>query len=123
MLRVGLTGSIAVGKTFVCGCFRELGCYALDADKIAREVVEPGTEGLRKIISGFGSDILGPNGRVDRKKLGCIVFADEDKRNFLNSIVHPLVIEAQDRWLSECEKADPEGIAIVPIRLVKTLTS
>lgn len=118
MLKVGLTGSIAVGKSFVCECFRELGCHVLDADKVTREVVQPGTEGLKEILHKFGSDVLLPNGELDRKKLAALVFANEDQRNLLNSIVHPLVIGAQDRWLSECEKADPEGIAIVDAALM-----
>jgi dephospho-CoA kinase len=118
MLKIGLTGSIAVGKSFVCECFGELGCHLLDADKTAREVVEPGTLGLQRVINGFGIDVLQPNGELDRKKLGAIVFGDEDKRKLLNSIVHPLVIECQDRWLAERELADPEGIAIVDAALM-----
>ena len=118
MLSVGLTGSIAVGKSFVCECFRELGCYVLDADKTAREVVEPGTLGLQKIVNEFGIDMLQPSGALDRKKLGSIVFADEEKRTLLNSIVHPLVIEKQDAWLDECARNDPDGIAIVDAALM-----
>jgi dephospho-CoA kinase len=64
MLKVGLTGSIAVGKSFVCECFRELGCHVLDADQTSREVVAPGTEGLRRIAREFGSDILTPDGNL-----------------------------------------------------------
>ena len=118
MLRVGLTGSIAVGKSFVLQCFHELGCHVLDADLTAREVVEPGTIGLRQIVNAFGFDVLQANGRLDRKKLGSIVFGDEGKRELLNSIVHPLVIESQDRWLSECAAHDPAGIAIVDAALM-----
>ena len=118
MLKVGLTGSIAIGKSFVCDCFRELGCHVLDADKTAREVVEPGTAGLLQIVREFGNYILQSTGELDRKKLGGIVFADEEKRKLLNSIVHPLVIEAQDRWIKTCEKADPYGIAIIDAALM-----
>src|ERR1043165_9654653 len=118
MLKVGLTGSIAVGKSFVVECFRELGCHVLDADKTAREVVEPGTLGLQRVINAFGIDVLRSNGELDRKKLGEIVFGDEEKRNLLNSIVHPLVIESQDNWLAKCERADPDGIAIVDAALM-----
>src|SRR3982751_6744428 len=106
MLKIGLTGSIAVGKSFVLECFRELGCHVLDADRTAREVVEPGTVGLQQIVNNFGRKVLQGGGELDRKKLGAIVFADERKRELLNSIVHPLVIESQDRWLSNCEAAD-----------------
>ena len=71
MLKVGLTGSIAVGKSFVCEVFRELGVFVLDADLTAREVVAPETEGWRLIIEHFGSNILLPNNELDRAKLGC----------------------------------------------------
>jgi len=118
MLNVGLTGSIAVGKSFVLDVFRELGCHVLDADKTARDVVEPGTAGLAKIVEVFGSGILRPNGDLDRAKLGSIVFADEEKRQLLNSIVHPLVIEAQDKWLREWERQDPDGVAIMDAALM-----
>jgi len=118
LLKVGLTGSIAVGKSFVLETFRELGCHVLDADKTAREVVEPGTLGLRKIIEAFGKEVLLPDGSLDRKKLGSIVFADNDKRQLLNSIVHPLVIDRQDEWLAGRERDDPHGIAIVDAALM-----
>lgn len=118
MLKVGLTGSIAVGKTFVLGVFRELGCHVLDADQTARDVVEPGTPGLAKIVDEFGTEVLTPAGRLDRAKMASIVFADEEKRLRLNSIVHPLVFEAQNEWLAECESKDPNGIAIVDAALM-----
>jgi dephospho-CoA kinase len=118
MLKVGLTGSIAVGKTYVLEILRELGAFVLDADQTAREVVEPNTIGLRRIVENFGSEILLPDGLLDRAKLGAIVFADEQKRQLLNSIVHPLVIEAQDDWLAECEKLDPRGIAVIDAALM-----
>lgn len=118
MLKVGLTGSIAVGKTFVCGVLAELGCTVLDADKTAREVVERGTEGLERIVREFGHEVLDADGALDRKRLGAIVFGDPAKRALLNSIVHPLVIERQDRWLSEQEGRDPEGIAVIDAALM-----
>ena len=118
MLKVGLTGSIAVGKTFVCDVFRELGCHVLDADLVAREVVEPGTPGLAKIVGEFGPGILTPVGALDRAKMASIVFADEEKRLLLNSIIHPLVFQAQDRWMTEIERGDPDGIAIVDAALM-----
>ena len=118
MLKVGLTGSIAVGKTFVCDVFRELGCYVLDADHTAREVVRPGTRGLQQITGAFGTDILLPGGELDRSKLGSIVFGNEEKRLLLNSIVHPLVFESQDKWLRERAAEDPDGIAIIDAALM-----
>jgi len=118
MLKVGLTGSIAVGKSFVVDVFRELGCYVLDADKTAREVVEPGTSGLKRIVEAFGEKVLLSDGKLNRSKLGGIVFQDETKRQLLNSIVHPLVIERQNEWIEAWEKADPHGIAIVDAALM-----
>lgn len=118
MLKVGLTGSIAVGKSHVCEVFRELGCHVLDADKSARDVVATGTPGLQKIVSAFGPDILASDGSLDRKKLGSIVFSDTSKRQLLNSIVHPLVFEEQNNWLGDREKEDPNGIAIVDAALM-----
>lgn len=118
MLKVGLTGSIAVGKTFVCDVFRELGFHVLDADVTAREVVEPGTEGLASVVREFGAEVLLPSGALDRASLGEIVFADEGKRQLLNSIVHPLVIREQDRWIAGVEHEDPHGVAIIDAALM-----
>lgn len=118
MLKVGLTGSIAVGKSFVRNEFGALGCHILDADLTAREVVEPGTEGLRQIVEAFGASVLLPDGGLDRKKLGGIVFEDDAKREVLNQIVHPLVIARQDKWVKQCGLSDPNGIAIVDAALM-----
>lgn len=118
MLRVGLTGSIAVGKSFVVSVFRDLGCHVIDADQVARDVVKKGSKGLAQIVGSFGEEILTIDGELDRPKMGSIVFADESKRLLLNSIVHPLVFEAQDLWLKECETTDPNGIAIVDAALM-----
>lgn len=118
MLKVGLTGSIAAGKSFVCKRFRELGCHVLDADVTAREVVAVGTPGLAAIVKTFGSGILNDDGSLDRKRLGSIVFANAEKRAVLNSIVHPLVFAEQDRWLQDVESRDPHGIAIIDAALM-----
>ena len=118
MLKVGLTGSIAVGKSFVLEVFRELGCFVLDADQVARDVVEPGTKGLDEVVKAFGKSVLQPEGTLDRAKLASIVFADEEKRLLLNSIIHPLVFEAQNQWIKEREAEDPGGIAIVDAALM-----
>ena len=118
MKKIGLTGSIAVGKSFVCECFRELGCRVLDADKTSREVVAKDTDGLAEIVKHFGTEILLESGELDRKKMGSIVFADAEKRELLNSIIHPRVIESQNLWLTEQEAIDPNGIAIVDAALM-----
>ena len=118
MLKVGLTGSIAVGKTFVLGVLRELGCYVIDADAIAREVVVPGRQGLNAVVEAFGSEIVKGDGTLDRAKLGSIVFADEVKRLRLNSILHPFIIAEEDQRLREWEQQDPKGIVIVDAALM-----
>ncbi len=118
MLKIGLTGSIAVGKSYVCEIFRELGAFVLDADSTAREVVTPGTKGLTAIVENFGAEVLQPNGELDRVKLGAIVFADERKRQLLNAVVHPLVIEKQDEWLRTRGRETPEAICIVDAALM-----
>ncbi len=118
MLKVGLTGSIAVGKTYVVEVFRELGAFVIDADVTAREVVAPLTKGWRLIVERFGSNILLPDNEIDRAKLGAIVFADAEQRQLLNAIVHPLVIEAQDDWLTNIERANPNSIAMIDAALM-----
>lgn len=87
----GLTGGIASGKSTVAERLRRRGVPVIDADQLAREVVEPGTEGLAAIVAEFGEAILGPDGRLDRKALAAIVFNDTPKRRKLNAITHPLI--------------------------------
>jgi dephospho-CoA kinase len=91
MLRIGLTGGIGAGKSTVSATFDECGAVIVDGDVIAREVVEPGTEGLAALVEAFGSEILLPDGRLDRPALAKAAFSDEHKRATLNGIVHPLV--------------------------------
>ena len=118
MLKVGLTGSIAVGKSFVLGVLAELGCRVLDADATAREVVALGTPGLNAVIEAFGEEILRGDGTLDRVSLGRIVFADQEKRQLLNSILHPFIIAAQDKQLRRWEREDAKGIAVVDAALM-----
>ncbi|MFD7613775.1 dephospho-CoA kinase [Streptomyces sp. NPDC059828] len=91
MLKVGLTGGIGAGKSEVSRLLVSYGAILIDADRIAREVVEPGTPGLAAIVETFGPEILSADGTLDRPKLGSIVFADPDRLAGLNAIVHPLV--------------------------------
>lgn len=91
MLKVGLTGGIGAGKSEVSRMLVSYGAVLIDADKIAREVVEPGTEGLAAVVEAFGAGILAADGTLDRPALGAIVFADPAKLAVLNGIVHPLV--------------------------------
>ncbi|MFB6824497.1 dephospho-CoA kinase [Streptomyces virginiae] len=91
MLKVGLTGGIGAGKSEVSRLLAGYGAIVVDADRIAREVVEPGTPGLAAVVAAFGESVLTAEGTLDRPKLGSIVFADPAKLRTLNSIVHPLV--------------------------------
>jgi len=118
MLRVGLTGSIGVGKSFVASIFAELGCHVLDADLTAREVVMPGTPGLNAIVEEFGADLLNTDGTLDRKRLGALIFADDNRRQRLNYILHPFIIARQDEILREWEREDPKGIGLVDAALM-----
>jgi|ERR1043165_1051357 dephospho-CoA kinase len=118
MLKVGLTGSIAVGKSFVLGVLRELGARTVDADQIARECVEPGTPGLTAVVKEFGAGVLNPDGLLDRAKLGAVVFAEETKREKLNSILHPFIITRQDEIMRQWEIETPKAIAVVDAALM-----
>lgn len=90
-LVIGLTGSIASGKSTVSSMFKQMNIPVIDADKISREVVEPGEEAYLSVVKEFGKAILLSGGHIDRKKLGSIIFSDEEKRKALNEIVHPAV--------------------------------
>ncbi|TMR98163.1 dephospho-CoA kinase [Nonomuraea basaltis] len=93
MLKIGLTGGIGSGKSEVSKRLSARGAVVIDADKIAREVVEPGTAGLARVVAVFGDEVLRPDGSLNREKLGSIVFADSERLAALNAIVHPLVGE------------------------------
>jgi len=118
MLRVGLTGSIATGKSFVSKVLAELGCHLIDADETAREVVAPGSPALRQVAQEFGSEMLSDDGTLDRAKLGAVVFGDPARLQVLNAILHPYIIAKQDERLREWEAVDPEAIAVVDAALM-----
>lgn len=100
MLRIGLTGGIGAGKSTVSATFSELGAIVVDGDVIAREVVEPGTPGLARLVEAFGEDILLPNGALNRPALASIAFGDDTKRATLNGIVHPLVAHRRSELIA-----------------------
>ncbi|TDC69251.1 dephospho-CoA kinase [Actinomadura sp. GC306] len=109
MLKVGLTGGIGSGKSEVSARLAAHGAVVIDADKIAREVVEPGTPGLAAVVAEFGEEVLLPSGGLDREKVGRIVFGDPDRLAALNAIVHPLVGER----MQELMDAAPEDAVVV----------
>ncbi|MGW2559757.1 dephospho-CoA kinase [Streptomyces sp. NPDC001514] len=114
MLSVGLTGGIGAGKSEVSRLFASYGAVLIDADKIAREVVEPGTPGLAAVVEAFGPEVLAADGTLDRPKLGSIVFADADRRAELNAIIHPLV-GARSAELTAAAGEDAVVIHDVPL--------
>ncbi|RJL24735.1 dephospho-CoA kinase [Bailinhaonella thermotolerans] len=115
MLKVGLTGGIGSGKSEVSRRLSEAGAIVIDADKIAREVVEPGTPGLARVVEEFGEEVLRPDGGLDRERLGSIVFADRDRLAALNAIVHPLVGE---RVAELQEAAPPDSVLVYDVPLL-----
>jgi len=114
MLSVGLTGGIGAGKSEVSRLLVEHGAVLIDADRIAREVVAPGTPGLAAVVEAFGPGVLAPDGSLDRPKLGSIVFADPEKLAVLNSIVHPLV-GARSRAVETAAAEDAVVVHDVPL--------
>jgi dephospho-CoA kinase len=114
MLKVGLTGGIGAGKSEVSRLLVEHGAVLIDADRIAREVVAPGTPGLAAVVEAFGEQVLAADGSLDRPGLGAIVFSDPEKLNVLNSIVHPLV-GARSRELENSAADDAVVIHDVPL--------
>jgi len=109
-LLVGLTGSIATGKSTVSTMFKALGCVILDADLLAREVVAPGEPALAQIVEEFGRDVLLPDGSLDRKKLGAVVFGDAARRKRLEEITHPAIRDRFLRHLADLEARGFEGL-------------
>lgn len=109
MLKIGLTGGIASGKSVVASRLAELGAVLVDADVLARAVVEPGTPGLARVVEAFGADMLDAGGRLDRAKLGAVVFGNASQLAVLNGIVHPLVREAANAIIADA----PAGAIVV----------
>ena len=113
MLKVGLTGGLATGKSFVGETLRDLGCYLLKADEIGHEVLARGGEAYNAVVREFGTGILDPSGAIDRKRLAAEVFEKPERLAALNRIVHPLVIRREEEWIAEIAGRDPRGIAVV----------
>ena len=116
MIRVGLTGGIATGKSVVRAEIEGLGIPTIDADVLARDVVAPGTPALAAILARFGTDVLDQHGELDRRKLGSIVFAEEEARRDLEGIVHPAVRAAIDAWLRTMDRDGRDiAVAVIPL--------
>lgn len=115
MIRIGVTGGIASGKTLVSDELAKLGATIIDADVLARQVVEPGTQGLAEVVARFGSEMLLPDGALDRTRLGEVVFRDEEARADLNAIIHPRV-RAEAARIDEM--SPPGGVVVHAIPLL-----
>ncbi|MFH1035705.1 MAG: dephospho-CoA kinase [Pseudomonadota bacterium] len=118
MLKVGLTGGIATGKSTVAKMFVELGAHLVDTDQLARQAVAPGSPALAEIQAAFGPGVLGPDGGLDRRGLRERVFGDERARARLNAIVHPRVGELVDAELRRLEDLDPGGVVLIDVPLL-----
>lgn len=121
MLKIGLTGGIAAGKSVVGKMFADLGAHVIQADEIAHQLMQPGEAVYREVVDRFGSGILNPDGSVNRSRLAELAFGGPDKPSRvqeLNQIVHPAVIRRQEEWLGEMGRRDPGAIAMVEAALI-----
>jgi dephospho-CoA kinase len=118
MLRVGLTGGIASGKSTVASMLRDLEYPVLDADSIARELLEPGQDSYKEVVREFGDSILAKGGAVDRPKLGAIVFGDAQKRARLNQILHPRIQEVVASWFAALDRPGGSDLAFEDAALI-----
>jgi dephospho-CoA kinase len=117
MLKVGLTGGVACGKSTVAKMFADLGAQVVDADSIAHELYRPGQEVYGDLVKRFGQEIVKPDGEIDRAKLAAAAF-DGGRVEELNKIVHPAVIRQQDRWIRELAARDQYAVAVVEAALI-----
>ncbi len=118
MLRAGLTGAIATGKSTVGRMFVESGCRLINSDDITHQLLQPGQPVHDAVVQAFGRQIVAADGTIDRKILGEIVFNDAEARTKLNGLVHPAVIRRHQEWLNEMAQLDPGGVAIVDAALM-----
>ena len=115
MLRVGLTGGMGAGKSTVADVFARCGAVIIDSDRIAREVVEPGTEGLAAVVAEFGESVLHEDGSLNRPALAAVAFATDESRQKLNSILHPRIGQRTAQLLGE---AAPDAVVVQDIPLL-----
>jgi dephospho-CoA kinase len=117
MLRVGLTGGLGSGKTTVAGIFRALGAPVMQADEVARELMQPGGAVYHAIVESFGPGVLAPDGALDRRKLASLAFGG-GRLEELNALVHPPVIARQQEWMDEIAREQPEAVAVYETALL-----
>ena len=113
MLKVGLTGGLASGKSFVAGVFRQCGARVVEADKLGHQTLLPDGEAYSGVVAEFGAGILQADGSIDRKALGAIVFRDPEMLARLNALVHPHVFRRQQEFFEQAAAEDPEAVAVV----------
>jgi dephospho-CoA kinase len=118
MLRVGLTGGIASGKSTVASMLRDRDCLVVEADPLGHELLEPGQACSDEVVREFGKDILGPGGAVDRSKLGAVVFADPEKRARLNQILHPRILVLVRKWFAALDRPGGPELAFLEAALI-----
>lgn len=118
MYRIGLTGSIATGKSTVTNMLKELGAFVIDCDKTARDVVAPGTRGLAKIEAAFGKDAVAADGSMDRVYIGDLVFRNPEMKKRLENILFPLIFEALDEELLRLERAGATPVVFLDMPLL-----
>lgn len=119
MLKVGLTGGIATGKSLVGKMFAELGVHTIDADQIAHDLMNPGEKVYDEVVKRFGQDILNPDGTVNRMRLAELAFDQKRPRIYeLNSLVHPGVIERQEQWMEEIRRRESDAIVMLEAALL-----
>ena len=118
MYLIGLTGGIAAGKSTIANRLGGHGAVIIDADQVAREVVEPGTPALKQITRSFGPDLIRPDGTLDRGALGAQVFGDPEALQRLNRIVHPAVRTRTAELIAEASDADPEAVIVYDVPLL-----
>lgn len=115
---IGLTGGIASGKSVVARRLAEHGAVHVDADELARDVVEPGEPALAEIVREFGPSILGPDGRLDRAALASVIFTDPERRAALNAITHPAVKQRARELMDEAATRDPDAVVVYDVPLL-----
>jgi dephospho-CoA kinase len=118
MLTVGVTGGVASGKTTVCRIFKEEGAHLIDADRIARELVEPRRPAWRELTRAFGKEILQKSGTIDRKRLGNIAFSNSGKRRLLNGILHPRIEKEMGKKVRQIKRKNPHAIVVFDVPLL-----